>query len=617
MAITKVIKIIADAGDATKDLQNLKKGVEDIGDAANETSKEVEDVGKAAKKSKSGFQSMGTGIKAVGTALKAAGIGLVIALIAGMTEAFSRNKRVMDTVEIVMGTISEVFSQVANALIDTYDAVTKSSENFDALGKTISGLLTLSFTPLKLAFYGIIAAAEGVKLAYEKMFGDEASIKKAQEDLDETSEQIKQIAVDAIEAGKDVVTNIAEAIGEVSNIATIASENLSKVSLEAATNQAKANKAATDGAKLAEAEAGRLVAQFERQASLQKQIRDDVSKSVTERQEANDKLAVILDEQEKALLRQADAIIAGANAELQKNDSIENQAALISAMANKEQVRADISGKREEQLVQETALLREQNDLTNSTSAALLERQRIQREFEAEQETDPLLKLQKQKEALVLENQAILDDLERKKEIYAEGTQARIDAEEDYANKKQAIDNKITVNTNKSAEIQSANDVKWADLTASAKLDIAGQALGAIAGLVDRQSIAGKGIAIAQVGVNTATGIIKALAANPPPNPLGAIGAAIVGVAGLASTLSIAKEKIPSATGKGFVSGGASGGGAPPKAPSFNLVEGTADNQINDSINLGNQEPVQAYVVSGDVTTAQNLDNNIITESGL
>ena len=81
--------------------------------------------------------------------------------------------------------------------------------------------------------------------------------------------------------------------------------------------------------------------------------------------------------------------------------------------------------------------------------------------------------------------------------------------------------------------------------------------------------------------------------------------------------MSIAKEKIPSATGKGFVSGGASGGGSVPTAPSFNLVEGTADNQINESINLGNQEPIQAFVVSGDVTTAQNLDNNIITESGL
>ena len=615
--IAEIIKIIADNKDAVKGLQEITGYVDDVGVAAEKASEEVEEVGKSAKKSKSGFKAMSTGIKAVGTALKAAGIGLVIALIAGMTEAFSRNKRVMDTVEIVMGTISEVFSQVAVALIDTYDAVTKSSENFDALGKVIMGLLTIAFAPLQIAFYGIIAAAQGVKLAYENMFGDEASIAAAQANLDVTNEKLKQIAIDINKAGKDIVNNFGEAISEVSAISAIASENLSKVSIEAATNQAKANKAATDGAKLAEAEAGRLVAQYERQAELQRQIRDDVSKSVSVRQEANDKLAVILDEQEKSLLAQADAIIAGANAEVQKNNSIENQAALISAIAGKEQVLADIAGKRSEQLTNQTALLREQKDLTTSTTDAELERQRIQREFEAEQETDPLLKLEKQKEALELENQAILDDLERKKEIYALGTQARIDAEQDYLNKKQAIDNKITVNTNKQAEVQSANDIQWADLTATAKLDIAGQALGAIAGVVDRQSIAGQGIAIAQVGVNTATGIIKALAANPPPNPLGAIGATIVGIAGLASTLSIAKEKIPSATGKGFVSGGANGGAAPPKAPSFNLVEGTADNQINDSINLGNQEPVKAFVVSGDVTTAQSLDNNIITESGL
>ena len=617
MAIKKTIIIEVDNEGAVKDLKDIAKKVDDVGASAEDTSKQVADVGKSAKESKKGFQIMGVGIKSVGAALKAAGIGLVIALIAGLTEAFSRNKKVMDTVEIVMGTIGQVFSQVADALIDTYEAVTKSSENFDALGTVIGDLITLGLAPLKLAFYTIVSAAQAVKLAYEKMFGDEASIAKAQDSLNETSQTIKDIAKEALDSGKSLVKNIGEAIDEVVSISTIAGENLSKVSLKAAKDQAKANKEAIDAAKLAEAQAGRLVAKHERDAELQRQIRDDVSKSVSERQEANNKLAEILDEQEKSLLAQADAIIAGANAEIQKKDSIENQAALISALAGKEQVLSDITGKRSEQLVNQTALLREQKDLITSATDADLERQRIQREFEAEQETDPLKKLELQKLAFELENQAILEDLERKKELYAEGTQARIDAEQDYLNKKQAIDNKIAVNTTKTAEVTSATEIKFADLTASAKLDIAGQALGAIAGLVDRQSVAGKGIAIAQVGVSTASGIIKALAANPPPNPLGAIGAAIVGVAGLASTLSIVKEKIPSATGRGFVSGGAGGGATPPPAPSFNLVEGTADNQINDSINLGNQEPVQAYVVSGDVTTAQNLDNNIITESGL
>jgi hypothetical protein len=614
MAIKKTIIIEVDNEGAVKDLKDIAKKVDDVGTSAEDTSKQVADVGKSAKESKKGFQIMGVGIRSVGTALKAAGIGLIISLIAGLTEAFSRNKKVMDTVEIVMGTIGQVFSQVADALIDTYDAVAKSSENFDALGKTISGLLTLAFAPLKIAFYGIIAAAEGVKLAYEQMFGDETSIAKAQANLDETNEQLKDIARETVQAGKDVANNFSEAIDEVSNISNIASENLSKVSLKTATNQAKANKAATDGAKLAEAEAGRLVAQYERQAELQRQIRDDVSKSVSERQEANNKLAEILDEQEKSLLAQADAIIAGANAELQKNDSIENQAALISAIAGKEQVLADVAGKRSEQLTNQTALLREQKDLITSASDADLERQRIQREFEAEQETDPLKKLELQKLAFELENQAILEDLERKRELYAEGTQARVDAEQDFLNKKQAIDNKISVNSNKIAEVQSKNDIKWADLTASSKLGIASNVLAGVADLVDKNSVAGKGIAVAQTGINTAQGIMQAFATLPTVAAIAA--SAVIGLTGTLKTKDILTTKIPSATGKGFVSGGA-GGGATPSAPAFNLVEGTADNQINDSINLGNQEPVQAYVVSGDVTTAQNLDNNIITESGL
>ncbi len=617
MAITKVIKIVADASDATKEIKNIKKGVEDVGDAAKDTSKQVSGVGKSAKNSKAGFQIMTKGIGAVGLALKAAGIGLIISAIAGLSEAFARNKKVMDKVEIVLGTIGQVFQQVITAIIDTYEAITSTSDNFDALGRVIRGLIKLTINPFLIVINNLMLGLNSAALAYQVMFGDSTGILKAQKAIDETKKRISDLALETIAAGKEVVNGFSEAIDEVSNIGEIVGENLSKVSLKTANNQAKANKLAIDGAKLAEAQASRVVAQYERQASLQKQVRDNVSKSVSERQEANDKLAVILDEQEKALLRQADAIIAGANAELQKNNSIENQAALISAVAGKEQVLADISGKREEQLTQQTALLREQNDLATTISDAELERQRIQREFEAEQEIDPLKKLQLQKEAFDLENQAILDDLNRKKELYAEGTQARVDAEQDYLNKKQAIDNKISDNTTKTAEITSATEIKFADLTASAKLDIAGQALGAIAGLVDRQSVAGKGIAIAQVGVSTASGIIKALAENPPPNPLGAIGAAIIGAAGLAQTLSIAKEKIPSATGKGFVSGGATGGGSAPTAPSFNLVEGTEGNQINESINLGNQEPIQAFVVSGDVTTAQNLDKNIITESGL
>lgn len=72
-----------------------------------------------------------------------------------------------------------------------------------------------------------------------------------------------------------------------------------------------------------------------------------------------------------------------------------------------------------------------------------------------------------------------------------------------------------------------------------------------------------------------------------------------------------------SKTATSFSAGaGGAGGGSAPSAPSFNLVQGTGSNQIAEG--LGQQQrPIQAYVVSNNVTTAQSLDRNIIAGASL
>jgi len=58
------------------------------------------------------------------------------------------------------------------------------------------------------------------------------------------------------------------------------------------------------------------------------------------------------------------------------------------------------------------------------------------------------------------------------------------------------------------------------------------------------------------------------------------------------------------------------GGGdltSPTQAPSFNVVGQSGFNQIAGA--LGQQPPTQAFVVAGDVTTAQQLQNNTITQA--
>jgi len=76
---------------------------------------------------------------------------------------------------------------------------------------------------------------------------------------------------------------------------------------------------------------------------------------------------------------------------------------------------------------------------------------------------------------------------------------------------------------------------------------------------------------------------------------------------------------ITSATGKAKSAASAFGGGgsistpsAPPAPPAFNVVGASNSNQLAEAIGGQSQQPIQTYVVSNDVTTAQSLQNNIV-----
>ena len=58
--------------------------------------------------------------------------------------------------------------------------------------------------------------------------------------------------------------------------------------------------------------------------------------------------------------------------------------------------------------------------------------------------------------------------------------------------------------------------------------------------------------------------------------------------------------------------GGGGGAAAAPAAPSFNVVGASAQNQLAAAIAGQQSEPVRAYVVSSDVSTAQELDRKIV-----
>ena len=125
-----------------------------------------------------------------------------------------------------------------------------------------------------------------------------------------------------------------------------------------------------------------------------------------------------------------------------------------------------------------------------------------------------------------------------------------------------------------------------------------------------------KAVGIAQATINTAQAITKVFAETTdftPTQSLRIANAVGIGVAGAAQIASIASQQF---TGGGDVesptdTGGAGGGEA--VAPSFNVV---GDSSINQIAQL-QQTPVQAFVVSGEVTTSQALDRNRVQNATL
>jgi hypothetical protein len=67
--------------------------------------------------------------------------------------------------------------------------------------------------------------------------------------------------------------------------------------------------------------------------------------------------------------------------------------------------------------------------------------------------------------------------------------------------------------------------------------------------------------------------------------------------------------------GKPSMGGDGGGGGA---APKFNVVGNSGVNQLAETMQgRSAQAPIQAYVVANDVTTAQGLNRNIVTNASL
>jgi len=595
------LEVKSNISTVSKDAQAIIEAIKGAKDETKDLDKGLEDVGKSAGKSVGGVKKLAKGF---GSLMKSLGvIGLIAAAFTALKEALERNQKVMDVVSTIMSTISTTFNQVVDVLTDTVKWVTESSDRFDGLTKVLSGIMTIALTPLKAAFYGLKLGVQEVQLAWEKWIGgaDPQKMAELKEGIDKTKESLKEIAEEAIQAGADIGNNIGDAIGEIGAIGEMAIEGISKISIKANVELAKATTAAANSSKLAEAAIQGLIEKYDRQAELQRQIRDDETKTFAERIAANKELGEILNQQEEEMLALADTRVAAAALELSANkDNIDLQVAYQQALNDRAGVEAQVAGFRSEQLTNEVSLNKE-----------LLE---TQKEIRAEGLSGMELELQELKDAYDLKiemaEKAGMDitaitkkyeeDITKIKETEAQ-KQKDIDAEvvaASVAALKQGLQVIQTMLETKAQQVENEYEaeLEMAEGNAEAIEDIE-EKYDAIR-LEEAKKMQEMKIAMALVDTyQSAVAAYASASAIPVAGVvLAPIAAGLAVAAGLANVAMIRKQPL----------GGGGGGGGSTAAVG---AATPAPQMMSGAFELtGGQEtePIQAYVVSDEITDSQN-----------
>ena len=555
----------------TDEIVNLNK---EVAQGNKETAKGLKDVEKASDKTAGG-------VKKIGGALKALGIGLIIAGFSKFVEVLNENQKVADFFSITFEALSLAFNDFFNFILSNTGAIT----NFfkAAFDDPVQNMIDFGIAIKENVIERIQSSID--TLGYLA----EAVVKVFKGDFAGALDAAKNAGKELV----DVVTGVDDSFdktAEVVNKVAAATSNYVKETIKGATENINLAKTA----ELAAVANQGLIEKYDLQAEKLRQVRDEERNTIAERKKANDELNAVLNEQEKAMLGNANAILAAAQAQFNKNGNDENQIALLEAQNEVLAVQAQVAGFRSEQKANDLALDREQKELNQSISDAEAERNQAQSEFTAEQIENDYLRLQAQLDIAQKESEIESKRLTEKKDQYKQGTQAYEDANNELLAYQQE---------NANTQVQIEKDLN------KNKKQLTTQALTDMATIVGKNSKFGKAIAIVQAIRDTYAGANKALAQG---GIFGFIGAAAVIAGGIANVKQITSSPEPTPPAGVSVGGGGSVPAMPSAPPAFNVVGQGETSQLADAIGGQANQPVRAYVVSNDVTTAQGLERNIV-----
>ena len=413
----------------------------------NQVESELENVAKksgeaTAKSSKKFAEMAGNIVKSLGV------VALLAKAFESIKEAFTGTQRGADLFNTVMGTISTMMKDFVNFIFDNFGKVVdffkqvfeNPGESIKKLGELIKEYMIERFNSL-LDTFGYLGEALS-KLFTGDFSGAWESVKKAGKESIDILTGVNNTVDRTVEA----VTEAADAIADYTKKVWDQNAALVEAKKQAEISQALANK---------------LKEQKDREAEQLRNIRDEERNTIEDRIKANNDLKAVLDDLEKQSLKLADLKIKEARLQYQLSKMSSDYAKLIQAEGEKEAVRAFIASQRSEQLQNDLALNREYNDMLKSQAQNVNDLAINDKKFTAQMIMNSLDRLKAEKEVFEAESQLTLKRLQDNINLYKVGTQARVDAENEYKLKKQEIEQNIQLKDKeiKEAEIARLNEL--------------------------------------------------------------------------------------------------------------------------------------------------------------
>ena len=533
------------------------------------------------------------GMSLLKIAFIATGIGAFVVLITSLVAAFKRSEEGQEKLQVGLAMLGAVVNQILDAFANLGTAI------FDAITNPKQALIDFKDAFVENVTNRISSAIETIGFlgtAIKKVFDGDFSgamedAKKAGSSYIDTMTGVKN----TIDKVSDSVTGfVDETLSEVSAMAQVtkARQKAHHIERELQVERAKANRKINE---------------------IRLQAEDRVNNTATERVKLLRKAQAIEEEitnkeiAAKQLLIQAQ--------ELEMEQGLNNIAAKDKlAKLKAEEIKLDTKKLRSQRLLQTqitTALNEEiaaQKVITDLAAAKILKAEEdektrlqsikdIQDEFQQSVEEERAVKeeekaiLQKEKELQALEDLNATE--EQKAAIIAYWDNKILDGKETDAEKEKKLDEAVV----------------------DAKLDIAKQSMALIGEIAGKGSKIGKAMAIGQATISGYEGVQNAYTtAQKSPITLGFPAYPVIqaSLAGAFAAVNIQKIASSNPSGSSSTAGLTSVASAGAQAPSFNIVGQSGSNQIASALGEQQQTPIQAYVVSQDVTTAQSLENGII-----